>query len=76
VGSEVERNSATKYFNDELAKLCESRGYSFFTMFYDMVDENLATKEQYLSADKFHLGQYSFESLVEKLRDLGLLAPG
>ncbi len=73
VGSEHERNSATKYFNDELSKICESRGYGFFTMFYDMVDEDLATREEFLSEDKFHLGQHSYGKLVEKLAGIGLL---
>ncbi len=68
VGTEFQRNSATKYYNDELKKICEAKGYGFFTMFYDMVDENLETREEFLSEDKFHLGQYSEGLLREKLK--------
>ncbi|WP_026650962.1 hypothetical protein [Butyrivibrio proteoclasticus] len=65
IESEKERNLATKYFNDKCQQLCELKGYSFFTMFYDMVDENMCTREEYMSADMFHLGQFGAEKLKE-----------
>lgn len=78
-GTEIERNKATEYFNKQLENWCAAQNIPFMTMFYEMIDENYETKEEYLSSDRFHLGQYSFETLagsrfmtdiIDKTRDL------
>ena len=56
VGTELERNQATKYFNRQLEKICADLGATFVSIFDDLVDENGKTKEKYFM-DPCHLSQ-------------------
>ncbi len=60
-GSEKERNMATLYFTQQLAALCRQHDIAFMSIFDQMVTDDLQTKEEYLSADQFHLGQRALE---------------
>jgi hypothetical protein len=53
-GTEVERNFATKMFNELYRNECEAREVPFFTLFEEMVDENFRTKGEYI-IDQCHL---------------------
>lgn len=63
-GSEIDRNKATEYFNNSLGNWCNSQNIPFMSMYYEMVTDNYETKEEYLSSDGVHLGQYSYEILT------------
>ncbi len=73
VGSVKERNEATRYFNDRLNMLCAKNDIGFMSLFYEMINEDMTTREEYLSSDRFHLGQYGYEKLVEMMGGLGLI---
>lgn len=57
IGSEVQRNQATAYFNDRLKEHCETNDYGFLSVFYDMIDDHYHTRIEYLSPDLCHLSQ-------------------
>lgn len=71
VGSEQQRNKAGRYYNEQLFKFCDANGMGFFTLFYDMVDDDNRTDIRFLSDDQFHLGQYGKNLAIEKLSRLG-----
>lgn len=71
-GSEEQRNMAGRYFNKELNKLCDENGLKFFTLFYDMVNDDNITDARFLSDDDLHLGQYGYQLAMDKLTKLGL----
>ncbi len=75
-GSEEERNAAGRYYNERLEQLCHENDMDFFTLFYDMVDENNHTNEDFLSEDGLHLGQYGFQIAIDKLKKLGVNVNG
>ncbi len=66
-GTEQDRNKATEYFNAKLEKWCNDHDLPFMTMFYDMVTDDYETKEEFLSSDRFHLGQYSYDLFLNSL---------
>ncbi len=72
VGSEQQRNQAGRYYNERLEEICREQGLEFFTLFYDMVNDDNETDERFLSGDQFHLGQYGYQLAIDKLRCLGL----
>ncbi len=71
-GLEVERNLAGRYYNEKLEHICNEHGLEFFTLFYDMVNEDNYTNKQFLSDDEFHLGQYGYQIALDKLRNMGV----
>lgn len=73
VGSEVQRNMAGRYYNEELKKFCKENGLGFFTLFYDMVDNENRTDKRFLAEDEFHLGQYGFSCAIDRLSELGIV---
>ncbi len=56
VGTELERNQATIYFNRQLAKICADLGVHFVSIIDHLIDEKGRTKARYF-ADKCHLSQ-------------------
>lgn len=56
VGTEIERNLATKYFNQQLEKICAGLGVHFVSIYENLIDKNGKTKAKYF-ADKCHLSQ-------------------
>jgi hypothetical protein len=66
-----ERNELTKIFNDRLKVLCDENGFVFMTMFYDMIDENMNTKEN--MTDGIHLPGSLQPFIIEKFKEKGLL---
>jgi len=69
-GSEVERNKATLYFTEKIKAFCEKEGFGFYTLFYDMVDENLQTIPDYISEDACHLGTTGFALAIRLIQEL------
>jgi hypothetical protein len=72
VGSETDRNRATAYFNNRLKAFCCENEIGFMTIFDKMINESFETNEDYLSKDRFHLGQYAFEESRKQLIEQGL----
>ncbi len=73
VGSEQDRNHATEYFTNQMVQFCQQNGIDFMSLFDEMITEDYETKEEYLSEDRFHLGQYAAEDLKQMLSQLGLI---
>jgi len=73
IGSEIDRNKATLYFNESIRQYCQNNGISFFTLFDDMVNDDLYTLQDFLSPDNCHLGQFGSALLVDKLKNVGIL---
>ncbi len=65
MGTELERNQATKYFNRQLEKICADLGATFVSIFDDLVDENGKTKEKYFM-DPCHLSQRAMVLVKDK----------
>ncbi len=57
VGSEIERNTATKYFTDEARRRCKDNNLTFMSIFDAMTDPDMHTKAEFLSSDMCHLSQ-------------------
>lgn len=68
-GDEVGRNKATEYFNNRIKQICKENGYGFMTAFFDVVDENYRTKEEYIF-DGCHLGQNARWILEKELKKI------
>jgi len=73
VGSEIDRNKATAYFNDCMRELCEKEGIGFMSVFDKMITADYETKSEYLSDDNFHLGQRAMELAMPVFRNAGLI---
>lgn len=73
VGSERARNRATEYFTERMVEFCQDNGIDFFSLFDEMITKDYETKEEFLSGDRFHLGQYAAKSLEQMLSQLGLI---
>ena len=65
-GTEVNRNRATKYFNDSLKAFCHENDIVFMSVFYDMTDESMHTNAAYLSNDMCHLGQAALPLAIKQ----------
>lgn len=71
-GSNVERNKATKFFNDYLEVLCDEQNIPFISVFYQMVDDEFNTKQTWLEewrGSHLHINpnKYNYiESLFKK----------
>lgn len=55
VGSEIQRNTATAYFNNKLKEQCDQNEIVFMSIFDQMIDDNMKTDISFLSGDKCHL---------------------
>ena len=55
-GTEIERNLATKYFNERLNEHCNKSGIKFLSIFDKLIDENYRTRSEFI-ADGCHLSQ-------------------
>ena len=73
VGNEAQRNRAGRYYNKRLEELCRENNLEFFTLFYDMVNDDDLTDSAFLGPDEFHLGQYGYQLAISKLKDMGVL---
>ena len=73
VGSERDRNRATEYFTNRMVVFCQDNGIDFLSLFDEMITEDYETKEEFMSNDRFHLGQYAAKSLEKMLTQLGLI---
>ncbi len=73
VGTVIERNMATAYFNEKLAERCSAASIGFASIFSEMVDEDMRTKREYISDDLLHLGQFAYDNAVDILRQQGAL---
>ena len=60
-GPEIERNKATKLFNDKLEKLCFKHSLKFVSIFDKLINNDYTTKTEYISSDNCHLSQKSWE---------------
>jgi len=69
-GNEIDRNKATKYFNDKLETMCEKYKIGFISIFDELVDEHCATKRKFYACDNCHLGQKAMELAIPKLKNL------
>lgn len=69
-GTEVQRNMATAYFNQQLAAICSEHDIPFLSIFTQMVTPDYLTEERYLSPDRCHLGQNALPLLQPELRKL------
>jgi len=56
-GSEVQRNMATAYFNQQLSECCRKHGILFLSVFEQMITPEYLTMDKYLAPDRCHLGQ-------------------
>jgi lysophospholipase L1-like esterase len=75
-GTTKERNIVTKLYNETLEELCIENNILFTTMFYDMIDENLDTNENYLDdwdGCHIHLNSNSIPVILEKFKNLSLI---
>ena len=69
-GDEINRNKATKYFNDKLGIMCKKNRIGFISIFDELVDKNYSTKKEFYSSDNCHLGQKAMELATPKLKIL------
>lgn len=67
-GSECERNRATLLYNTLLENECAKRNIKFITLFHDMVDSELRTKEKFIG-DECHLSPSVYEFACQKFFD-------
>jgi hypothetical protein len=65
-GDELERNFLTKRFNDKLNYACKRRDIPFVSLFYDMVDDQLNTREN-LICDQCHASNILYKFALKKL---------
>lgn len=73
VGSEQDRNRATEYFTNKMIAFCMENGIDFLTFFDEMITKDYETKEEFLSKDRFHLGQHGAGMLPKMLAQLGII---
>ena len=73
IGTEIQRNKATAYFNERLEELCLEQGIGFLSIFRELITDEYRTRGEYLSDDNFHLGQKAMELALPVFRKKGLL---
>ncbi len=66
-GTEVQRNMATEYFNQQLSRICAEHDIPFLSVFAQMITPDYLTIEHYLSPDRCHLGQRALPLLKPEL---------
>ncbi len=70
VGSEMFRNKATAYFNQQLSDLCALQDIGFLSIFPQIVTTEYETLDQYLSSDKCHLSQSALPFAIEGFKKI------
>ncbi len=65
-GTEQERNKVTGAFNGKLQNLCSELDIPFVTFFYEMIDENMQTKDGFIF-DECHLHSAYHEEMTRRL---------
>jgi hypothetical protein len=68
-GTELERNCLTKEFNEILSDKCKERNIMFISLFEDMVNDSLETKEDFI-CDQCHLGVNVYDFALLKFMSL------
>lgn len=66
VGTEIERNKATIYFNLALKKECKNKNIGFFSLYEELISYDYRTKGEYYY-DKCHLSQKARWMLEKEL---------
>jgi len=59
VGTDQERNLATKIFNNYCEGYCKKLGIKFFSIFKNLVDENNKTIDMFYKPDRVHLNEFA-----------------
>jgi hypothetical protein len=75
-GTCLERNTATKQFNEYLEELCNKESIGFVTIFHNMVDENNITIPEYLDnweGSHMHLSQTSMPLILQAFKEKNLI---
>ncbi len=57
IGSMIERNRVTRYFNEKLREFCDSNGIVYISIYDKLMDNELNTLDEYYCSDHIHLGQ-------------------
>ena len=74
-GTNRERNMVTFAFNIALEYACIREGFKFISIFYDMLNEDETTKEEFLDdweGSHMHLSQRAMPTILEKFKTKGL----
>ena len=66
-GTEEQRNRATAYFTDKLAKMCADEGIGFASIFSKLITDDWRTKLDCLCDDGCHLGRSEISLIMEEL---------
>lgn len=72
VGTEIERNIATKLFNEKLNKLAIENNFINCSIYDKLVDSDNLTLAEYI-ADECHLSQRALEFMIEEFCKKGVL---
>jgi hypothetical protein len=75
-GTNKERNMVGFAFNIALEYACIKEGFKFISIFYDMLNEDGTTKEEFLDdweESHMHLSQRSMPTILEKFKIKGLV---
>jgi len=78
-GTNIQRNIITQNFNNKLIQLLNSKSIRYISLFEDMIDENLNTKDECLidestnNTNKVHLSNVMIEPLKNKLQKIGII---
>jgi hypothetical protein len=75
-GTNIERNSVTKIFNNILENACISEKFGYISIFSDMVNTDGSTKEEFLDdweGSHIHLSQRVMPIILEKFKTVGLI---
>jgi hypothetical protein len=70
VGTDQERNLATKIFNEYCESCCKKLGIGFFSIFKNLVDENNKTIDVFYKPDRVHLNEFALPYIHNCLRPL------
>ena len=73
VGSEEDRNKATRYFTVKAMERCNWIGIGFASLFEEMIDENLRTRESFICEDMCHLTQGIYDLAIKEWERSGIL---
>ena len=71
-GTEIERNKITKLFNQKLEQFCNKNKIGYKTLFYDLINDDMTTKDEYLNPqDHVHLGLQTYEKVEDLFLNRG-----
>ena len=72
-GSEKERNTAAFYFTEKMKEVCDREGAVLLSILEALVDENMETRPEYSSSDRFHLGTNAMSIALPVLQSAGIV---